>query len=88
VQDLEQEVAAKTRWALDSSAELAAKVTELATAVDALHETEKQVEERTAWALGLEKEGQQLKEQLDLLRASRWMKLGRKIGFGPVLPPA
>jgi hypothetical protein len=58
----------------------------LGRAVEALHRTEKELEERTVWALRLEEEGRLLGAQLNLVRASRWVKLGRQIGLGPDLP--
>jgi hypothetical protein len=54
--------------------------------VDALHKTEKELEDRTAWARRLEGEANALAQQVALVRASRWVKLGRKVGLGPVLP--
>ena len=66
---------------------------ELARAVDVLHNAEKELEERTAWALRLDEEKRQLEEarrgleqQLAMVRASRWVKLGRRFGLGPELP--
>jgi hypothetical protein len=56
-------------------------------AVDALHHTEKELEERTAWALRLQEEVQNLSQQLALVQGSRWVRLGRTVGLGPVLPP-
>jgi len=53
------------------------------TAVEALHHTEKELEERTAWALRLQDEARRLEEQVALFRASRWVKLGRTVGLGP-----
>ena len=44
------------------------------------------LEERTEWARRLQGETSALSHQLALIRESRWMKLGRKVGFGPVLP--
>jgi hypothetical protein len=41
--------------------------------------------ERTAWAQRLDQERRLLEEQLTLVRASRWIKLGRKVGLGPAL---
>jgi SAM-dependent methyltransferase len=67
-------------------ADLQKHVEELARAVEALHHTEEELEGRTAWALRLEEEGRRLGEQLAMIRGSRWVKLGRKIGLGPVLP--
>jgi SAM-dependent methyltransferase len=87
VQELENDVAEKMKWALDAEARLTAETQELARAVEALHGTEKELEERTVWALRLQDEAQKLEQQLALVRASRWVKLGRSVGLGPVLPP-
>ena len=57
---------------------------ELELAVEALHRTENDLQERTAWALRLQEEGRQLERQLAMFRASRWVRLGRKAGLGPV----
>ena len=59
---------------------------ELAQAVDALHRTEAERDERTRWALSLQEEARKLEAQLGMVRASRWVKLGRKVGLGPALP--
>ena len=89
VRDLEEDIQGKTKWARDVETNLQAEVqkqtTALVAAVDALHNTEKELEERTAWALRLQQESAALVQQLALVRGSRWMKLGRKIGFGPPL---
>ena len=69
-----------------SRAEIRKQTAELVRAVEALHHTEKELEERTAWALRLQEEAAQLEEQVTLYRASRWVKLGRKVGLGPVYP--
>ena len=91
VLELEEDIRAKIQWALDVEKALTADIQKqtahLAAAVDALHRTEKELEERTAWAFGLQKDANGLSQQLALVRASRWMKLGRKVGLGPVLPP-
>ncbi|MEO8125619.1 MAG: class I SAM-dependent methyltransferase [Bryobacteraceae bacterium] len=87
VADLENEVRARTQWAIDTeerlSAELAGKVAELAHCVDVLHETEATLETRTAWALQLDKERDALAAQLSMVQASRWLRLGRTLGIGP-----
>jgi 2-polyprenyl-3-methyl-5-hydroxy-6-metoxy-1,4-benzoquinol methylase len=92
VAGLQQEVSARTQWARDVEAALTAEVrkqtADLVAAVEALHHTEKELEERTAWALRLQQEGEALAQQLALVRASRWMRLGRKVGLGPLLPPS
>jgi len=64
---------------------LSAAVADLSTAVEALHHTEKELEERTAWALRLQDEARRLEEQVALFRASRWVKLGPHGRFRPRL---
>jgi SAM-dependent methyltransferase len=90
VLELEADIAAKTKWARDVETALTAEVqkqtADLVAAVDALHHTEQELEERTAWALRLQEEAKALGEQVALVRASRWVRLGRKVGLGPVLP--
>jgi hypothetical protein len=92
VADLERDVEDKTQWARDTETRLTAEVqkqtADLVSAVDALHRTEKDLEERTAWALRAQKEADDLAQQIALVRSSRWVKLGRKVGLGPVLPHA
>ena len=68
------------------NSEVQKQMEELAQAVEALHRTERELEERTAWALRLEEEGRRLEGQMGLVRASRWVKLGWKVGLGPDLP--
>ena len=68
------------------AADLKQQTAELAKSVEALHHTESELRERTEWALRLEKESGELAQQLALFRASRWVKLGRKFGLGPVSP--
>lgn len=61
------------------------KCQELAQCVDFLHETEKTVEERTVWARKLDSQLSAVERQLNFVRASRWFRLGRKLGLGPAL---
>ena len=95
VADLERDLQDKTKWAIDTETNLTAvirdqaerlsvAVADLSTAVEALHHTEKELDERTAWALRLQDEARRLEEQVALFRASRWVKLGRTVGLGPV----
>jgi SAM-dependent methyltransferase len=83
---LEQDVLDKTKWARDMETEVGRQTADLVKAVDALHHTEAELEARTEWALRLQKESEALAQQLALVRGSRWVKLGRKVGLGPVLP--
>jgi len=90
VAELEEDIRDKVRWAVDLETRLTA---ELDRAVEAHRHTEKELEERTAWALRLDEEKSQLEERrqhleqlLAMVRASRWVKLGRRFGLGPELP--
>ncbi|MGO9009111.1 MAG: methyltransferase domain-containing protein [Bryobacteraceae bacterium] len=90
IRQLEQELAQKTEWARNIDATLAKEITEKKRAVDMLHETEADLADRTAWAQRLEGEVTALREelarvsgQLALYQASRWVKLGKKVGLGP-----
>lgn len=81
IADLEQDNRDKTAWAQETEQrlgdELQAKLKELAEAVRLLDQAEATVEERSRWAL-------QLQAQLEMIRASKWVKLGRMVGVGPV----
>lgn len=89
VTQLEEENRVKTEWALNTEARLSealdTKCRELFECVRLLETAEATVEERTRWAQRVEAQRQELAAQLDLMRASRWLKLGRKLGVGPVL---
>jgi SAM-dependent methyltransferase len=89
IADLEQDNREKTKWALDTEARLTAEIRKIATALEqtsaTLEQTETDLQERSAWALRLEEEKRQLEDLLDMVRASRWVKLGRKVGLGPAL---
>ena len=89
VAQLEEENQAKTVWAQQTeqrlSAELETQSRELAACVDALHQTEHALEQRTEWARNLDAEVNRLGAELNLVRASRWFKLGRRLGVGPGL---
>jgi SAM-dependent methyltransferase len=86
---LEQDNREKTRWALDTETRLTGEIRKIADALAqtaaTLERTEMDLQERTAWALRLEEEKRQLEEVLSMARASRWVKLGRKVGLGPAL---
>jgi SAM-dependent methyltransferase len=86
LKEVEEDGRQKAQWALDTSAELQAKCDELARCVEFLHRAETTVEDRTRWAEQLQLQLYQLERQMTLYRASRWVKLGRRIGLGPELP--
>ena len=89
VNDLEAENAAKTQWAFDTEARLTSEIEriagELAECVRLLQTAEDTVVERTQWAQRLESVKQELEAKLAAVRASRWLKLGRKLGLGPAV---
>ncbi len=85
INEFDKDLREKAAWAQQVSDELTAKCAELAECVEALHATEKTMEERTQWALQLQSRVQELEAQLDLIRASRWMKMGGALGLGPRL---
>lgn len=87
VTQLEEENREKTQWALDTearlAAELSAKCEELLQTVSLLQQAEATVTERTVWAQGLQKRVEILEAQLQMIRASRWVRMGRIVGVGP-----
>jgi SAM-dependent methyltransferase len=89
IADLEQDNRQKARWALDTEARLTAEIRQIADVLaqtsSTLEQTETDLQERSAWALRLEEEKRQLEDQLNMVRASRWVRLGRKVGLGPAL---
>ena len=89
VRELERKISPKTEWALDTEARLSkiieAKCDELVECVRLLDVAEATVVERTLWAQRTETLRAELAAQLDLVRVSRWMRLGRKLGLGPDL---
>ena len=86
---LEQENREKTQWAIDTETRLTAEVRqqteELVKAVAALEHTEGELRARTEWAQRLDEEKRRVEDLLALVRASRWVRLGRKVGVGPAL---
>lgn len=87
VGELEDENRQKTAWAIDTErrllADLAAKCDELAQTVGFLDRAEATVTERTLWAQRVQARLNQLEPQLQMIRESRWIKLGRTLGLGP-----
>jgi ubiquinone/menaquinone biosynthesis C-methylase UbiE len=80
---MEHEDQVKTEWARKASAELEAKCQELAHCVNLLDAAEATVRERTVWAQTAEAQRAKLEAQLEMIRASRWVKMGRTVGLGP-----
>ena len=89
VDELQDENRKRAEWAQDIearlSAQLDAKCDELAETVRLLDRAEATVVERTEWAQRLERKVQELEAQLQMIRQSRWVKMGRAVGLGPEL---
>jgi SAM-dependent methyltransferase len=87
VAELEKENLDKTHWAEETDRRLTAEVAdareELARCLALLQDAEKTVEERTNWALDLDRKREQLEARLAMVEASRWVRLGRTFGIGP-----
>lgn len=79
----------QNRWALRTSEELEAVRRDLVTVLEKLTAAEATVVERTLWAQRLAAQVEDLTKdltaRLNLWRASRWTKLGRKLNLGPDL---
>jgi chromosome segregation ATPase len=88
--ELEQDIQSKIEWAhtveTNLTAEIRKQTAELVKAVEALDRTDQELKERTEWALRLQEEAAGLARQVELFRASRWVKLGHKVGLGPTMP--
>jgi len=86
---LERELEAVRHAAREMEASLAAglnsKVEELGRCVELLHAAEATIEQRTKWALDLQERIAQLEDTLRNADKSRWLRLGRRFGFGPDL---
>jgi ubiquinone/menaquinone biosynthesis C-methylase UbiE len=82
---MEHEDQIKTEWARKASADLEAKCQELAHCVGLLDTAEATVRERTIWAQTAEAQRAELAAQLEMMRSSRWVKMGRTVGLGPDL---
>jgi 2-polyprenyl-3-methyl-5-hydroxy-6-metoxy-1,4-benzoquinol methylase len=97
LEQAEATVAERTLWAQRIEAHLTeelerslglldAKCQELAECVALLDRAEATVAERTVWAQRVEAQREQLQQHLSAVRASRWVRMGRKIGLGPAIP--
>lgn len=87
--ELEMDIQAKTRWALETERRLTAEnehiQQELQKCVELLHAAERTVEERTHWAQRAQSQAEENARRLNAAKVSRWIRLGRKLGLGPVL---
>lgn len=89
IAELDRDIQEKTTWAIETeerlTAELQAKCGELAEAVRLLDQAESTVEDRTRWALQLDERARHAEAMIAMIRASRWVRLGRVAGLGPKL---
>lgn len=83
VAELEEESRQKTQWALGIENRFKEKAEELAETVRLLDRAEATVIERTLWAQRLQGSLTEAETQLQMIRDSRWVKLGRTINLGP-----
>jgi len=85
--ELDAENRARLEWGMATearlTAELEARGRELAECVRLLDAAEATVTERTLWAQRTEAARQQLAAQINMIQASRWLKLGRAFKLGP-----
>ena len=92
VADLEAENREKTKWALDTERRLNADLVntsgQLAETLCLLDKAEATVVERTHWAQQLDEQLRQVESQIEFIRQSRWVKLGRVVGLGPKVDPS
>ncbi len=84
---LETEKDTAIQWGQKKEVELLAQLessqAEFTKCLALFREAETTIEERTKWAQSLEAEVENLKQQLESIRGSKWIRLGRSIGFGP-----
>ena len=84
---IEAQLADKIAWGLATKESLEKELDQangdLGKAVELLHTNEALVVERTQWAQQLDLEIASLRELLAVAEQSKWVKLGRKFGFGP-----
>jgi SAM-dependent methyltransferase len=87
ITELNEENRRKTDWALDIEQRLTRDIEQrtkqLTDTVRLLDTAEATVIERTEWARRLETQLQETIAQLEMVRQSRWLKLGRQFGLGP-----
>ena len=87
ITELNEENRRKTDWALEIEQRLTAEVEQrtkqLTDTVRLLDTAEATVVERTEWARRLDTQLQETVAQLEMVRQSRWLRLGRQLGLGP-----
>jgi SAM-dependent methyltransferase len=88
-QELREEIQKRTEWALETDRRLNAEIERVrrqaSEILQALETTQASLEERTQWALDLQKSLEHLNAKIAMARTSRWLRIGRKAGVGPEL---
>ncbi len=88
ITELNEEIHRQTDWALELTRRLAGEVEQRVEAARLLDIAEATVIERTDWARRLDAQLQETTAQLEMVRQSRWLKLGRQLGLGPQVKEA
>ena len=83
--ELQDELETTVKAYQELDARLIERAEEHAATVRLLDQAEATVIERTLWAQGLDAELARAKELLEMIRQSRWLKLGQTVGLGPKL---
>lgn len=84
---IEAERLAALKWGQDKESELLGQLeasrAEYTKCLALFQQAETTIEERTRWAQSLEAEIANLNAQLESIRGSKWIRLGRSLGMGP-----
>jgi aspartyl/asparaginyl-tRNA synthetase len=83
IAELNEEIRRQSEWAIELDRRIAGEVKQREEAVRLLDIAETTVIERTDWAKRLDAQLQDTMAQLEMVRQSRWLKLGRQLGLGP-----
>ncbi len=87
ITELNEENRRKTEWALGIEKSLTAEIerhaAEIAEVGRLLDRADADLIDRTEWARRLDAQLQEATAQLEMVRQSRWLKLGRQLGIGP-----
>ena len=78
---LDAERVAAIDWGRTNEAELEKSQTGFTKCLELFREAEVTIEERTHWAQSLDAENAGLRAQLEAIRESKWIRLGRSIGM-------
>ena len=88
IAELNEEIRRQSEWERELERRLAGEVKQREEAVHLLDIAEATVIERTDWAKRLDAQLQDTMAQLEMVRQSRWLKLGRQLGLGPKVKEA